>query len=120
MHTLAFLKSHRLLIERDEQNTYANVTCIADFLVDQSSLEVHENLVEDMKSLALFRVDLEEKTNGDLDKFEQEVRERHRLQETMSRQEQIQYYRKKNFEAKRRIKMREWVFNSFLSIGISI
>lgn len=94
-HTLTYLKSHRIRIDRNAHNSYANVTCIADFLVDQSSLEVYTNLVEDMKDLALFRVDLEEPNKGgDLHEFKQRAEHKKYLQGTRSIEQQIKYQRR--------------------------
>jgi len=80
---LVFLKSHRIRIDRDEANTGANVTCIADFLVDQKTMEINPDLVEEMKNLALFRVDLEEPTQGDYIQFKKRIHRRNMMQDKL-------------------------------------
>lgn len=72
-YTLAYLNSHRIRIDRDEENTGANITCIADFLVDETSLRMNDDLVEEMKNLALFKVNLNERSLGDFNQFIRKV-----------------------------------------------
>ncbi len=78
------------------QGIYANVTCIADFLVDQSSLEVYKHLVEDMKDFALFRIDLEEETRGDLQGFRQKAEHKQYYQANLNMEQQIRNQRRQN------------------------
>ena len=72
--TLIYLKSHRLRIDRDQDNKAANVTCIADFLVDQNSIKIDAHLVDQMKHLALFKINLNEPTRADFKEFTRRIR----------------------------------------------
>jgi len=72
------------------------VTCIADFLVDQSSLNVYKNLVENMKDYALFTIDSEEETQGDLQNFRQKILQKQYLQSILKKKQQIKYQRRQN------------------------
>lgn len=78
-HHLVYLKSHRIKIDRDEHNSHANVTCIADVLVDGSSLQLNSRLVDEMKKLAVFKINLVEETKGDLNQFTQTIKTRNHV-----------------------------------------
>lgn len=57
LFTLLLLQSHRIRIDRAQD--YANVTCLADFLIDQSSMEESTvDLLHQIKDLALFNMNL--------------------------------------------------------------
>jgi len=72
--TLIYLKSHRIRIDRDQDNKAADVTCIADFLVDQNSIKIDEHLVDQMKHLVLFKINLNEPTRADFKEFTRRIR----------------------------------------------
>lgn len=73
LHTLAYLKSHRIRIDRDQLNSIANVSCIADFLVDRNSLSLNKNLIAQMKHLAFFKINLNEPNKADYNEFTQRI-----------------------------------------------
>lgn len=78
-HHLVYLKSQRIKIDRDEQNSHANVTCIADVLVDGSSMQLNSRLVDEMKKLAVFKINLREETKGDLNQFVHSLKTRNHM-----------------------------------------
>jgi hypothetical protein len=78
-HHLAYLQSHRIKIDRDEQNSHVNITCIADILVDETSLNINGRLVDEMKKLAVFKVNLEEETKADVNQIIYTIKNRNHV-----------------------------------------
>ena len=67
LFTLLLLQSHRIRIDRDKD--YANVTCLADFLIDQSSMDDSSiDLLHKIKDLALFNINLNTELHNYMEK----------------------------------------------------
>ena len=67
LFTLLLLQSHRIRIDRG--TNYANVTCLADFLIDKNSMaESSIDLLHQIKDLAMFNMNV----NDEMRKYYQE------------------------------------------------